>query len=394
MRFHDGQFLTVEKISPRRSKTPEGYLLCEAVPISRVGTFEYSAVESGIQVPAGQKALMSRTAEELFSPTTMASFEGKPVVIGHSHFADPYNWKEISVGTVQNVRRGDGDVLLADLLLTDEKGIALVEGGKLEEVSCGYDARSIDDGDGRGHQEGIVGNHVALVDKARCGPICKIGDGSMTKPKTWKAALRRLFKDGDEEAFNDALDTMPIEHAEEDPAPQADADPAPAPTAEERLVKLEQTVAALLEQVTKLTAVEKKEGHPELQGDGEECKTADGDDCSTEVCDEEEVKQVLADAEEICPGVERPQADAKDGRYTRDCLDRVKRSALKGSGVKFFGDSATLKGDALDVAFRGAVYAKRSARNPAAKPFGDSADGKRLSNASLNARFSDFWGKK
>lgn len=393
MRFQDGQFLTVEKIGPRRSKTPEGYLLCEAVPISRVGTFEYSAVEAGIQVPAGQKALMSRTADELFSPTTMASFEGKPVVIGHARFADPSNWKEISVGTVQNVRRGDGDVLLADLLLTDEKGIALVEGGKLEEVSCGYDARSVDDGEGRGHQEGIVGNHVALVERARCGPICKIGDGFMTKPKTWKAALRRLFKDGDEEAFNDALDTMPNEHADEESAPKTDADPAPAPTAEERLVKLEAAVAALSEQVEKLMAVEKDEGHPELQGDEDPEQKADEETVADEdVCDDE-VKAVMADAEDLCPGVERPQGDVADGKYSRALLERVKRNALKGSGVKFFGDSAELRGEALDVAFRGAVALKRARRNPTAKPFGDMA-GSRMSNADLNSKFKSFWEAK
>lgn len=385
MKFKDGQFLTVETISPRRSKTPEGYLLCEAVPISRTGTFEYSALEAGIKVPSGQKAQISRTEEELFSPETMASFEGKPVVVGHGRFADPSNWREISIGTVQNVRRGEGEqssLLLADLLLTDERGIALVEDGRLEEVSCGYDAKSIDDGEGRGHQVGIVGNHVALVERARCGPVCKIGDGSMTKPKSWKAAIRRIFKDGDDEALNNQLDELPNEIGDnDDKKPQVD-DGTDAPSCDERIAKLEAAFAALSEQVAKLTAVEKKEGHKELQVDEDE------------VCDEEEAKQVLADAEDIAPGMERPQGDAKDGRYTRGALERVMRIALKGSGCTAFGDGAQLKGDALAMAFKGAVALKRQERNPSAKPFSDGVTAKRDTNAALNERFNNFWGNK
>lgn len=391
MKFTDGQFLTVEEISPRRSKTPEGYLLCEAVPISRTGTFEYSALESGIKVPSGSVAQISRTEDELFSPETMASFEGKPVVIGHGRFADPSNWREISIGTVQNVRRGEGSqstLLLADLLLTDERGIELVESGKLEEVSCGYDAKSVDDGDGRGHQVGIVGNHVALVERARCGPVCKIGDGSMTKPKTWKAALRRIFKDGDEEALNNQLDELPNELGDEDPAEKTQCDEGAA-TGDDRLAKLEAAVAALTEQVAKITSAEKAEGHPELQGDEDPQETGDED----EVCDEDETKQVLADAEDLSPGMERPQGDAKDGRYTRSTLERIMRTALKGSGCMTFGDSALLKGDALAMAFKGAVALKRQARNPHAKPFGDGKPVDR-SNAALQQRFNSFWGNK
>ena len=181
MNFKDGQFLTVKHLSPHMEKTSEGYLLCRDVPISRVGEFEYSGLEVGIPSKGG-RVLMTRTADELFRPETIQSFNAKPVVIGHARFADPENWKDITVGIVQNVRRGQGDQadeLLADLLLTDRKGIDLVESGRLREVSCGYDASPVDDGDGKGHQVGIVGNHVALVEKARCGRACKIRDGEM-----------------------------------------------------------------------------------------------------------------------------------------------------------------------------------------------------------------------
>ena len=49
MRFKDGQFFTVDKLSPHMEKTPEGFLLCRDVPISRVGTFDYSEQEAYIK---------------------------------------------------------------------------------------------------------------------------------------------------------------------------------------------------------------------------------------------------------------------------------------------------------------------------------------------------------
>ena len=208
-KFKDGGVFTTERIGPHRERTPEGYLLCRDVPISRVGDFEYTPLEAGIRGVNG-KVILSRSAEELFKPETMASFEGKPVVIGHDTFADPSNWKDIAVGIVRNVRQGDGEergLLLADLLLTDQKGIDLVESGELREVSCGYDAQTIDDGSGRGHQEGIVGNHLALVSRARCGSVCSVRDGFMAKEKSLKTMLRSIFRDGDEDKFNEALAT-------------------------------------------------------------------------------------------------------------------------------------------------------------------------------------------
>lgn len=245
-RYRDGKFYTTEKISPRKEKTPEGYLLCRDVPISRIGVFKYSPAEAGIPGASGAVEV-NRPESELFNEKTISSFEGKPVVISHARFADPDNWKEIAVGTVQNVRRGTGDqsdFLLADLLLTERKAIEAVESGELKEVSCGYDAETEETQDGI-NQTGIVGNHVALVMSARCSG-CKIGDGSMTKPSL-KARLRKWFRDGDEEAFNEELDKLNVtdEGTATEPEPPQTPAPTPAPTLEERLAKLEAAVASL-----------------------------------------------------------------------------------------------------------------------------------------------------
>ena len=385
MNFKDGQFLTVEHLSPHMEKTSEGYLLCRDVPISRVGEFEYSGLEVGIPSKGG-RVLMTRTADELFRPETIQSFNAKPVVIGHARFADPENWKDITVGIVQNVRRGQGDQadeLLADLLLTDRKGIDLVESGRLREVSCGYDASPVADGDGKGHQVGIVGNHVALVEKARCGRACKIRDSEM-KTTNLKTFLRRLFRDGDEEKFNEALDQVKIEELKDEEGEEVITPPTnPESPDGDRLAVLEHEYQEMAQKIQII--MEKLEGKKEEQTD------EDKEPAPEEVVSEEETKQVLADAETVCPGMKRPQGDSADGKFTRNLLERIMRTALKDGGITQFGDSATLDGQALEIALKASAQAIRDKKNP--KPAEKFGDGFHSRLEQINELNKKFWSK-
>ena len=382
-KFRDGRFLTTEKISPLKEKTPEGYLLCRDVPISRVGSFEYSAAEVGLP-NIGRAVQVRRPEEQIFNPETIASFEAKPVVIGHARFADPDNWREIAVGTTQNVRRGEGDksdFLLADLLLTDRKAIEAVESGDLKEVSCGYDADTQETPQGI-EQIGIVGNHVALVVSARCSG-CKIGDGSMTT--SLKTRLRKLFRDGNEDAFNEEVDKLQVQ---DDDAPDAAPAPAPTPTLEERLAKLEATVAALAKGLA-----QKPVGDADTPPVPDDTVDPDDDD---ELIDDPDAQAIIGDAEALCPGMKKPVGDAKGGKFTRNQIERVMRTALKGAGVKQFGDSSELDGKALDIAFKAAVAMSKSGKNPRASGtrYGDSAEDSVNSIAYVQKKLNDFWGAK
>lgn len=381
-KFKDGQVLTTERLSPHIGRTPEGYLLCRDVPISRVGEFEYTPIEAGIRGNGG-KVILTRSAEELFNPETIASFEGKPVVIGHDRFADPSNWRQIAVGIVKNVRQGadsEKGLLLADLLLTDEKGIDLVEKGGLREVSCGYDSMTVDDGGGRGHQEGIVGNHVALVSRARCGSVCSVRDGFMTKGNL-KTMLRRLFRDGEEDKFNEALDGLEVkecgDEGETTPAP------APQPTAEEVLKTLVAQVAELVKRVEAIESAKVAD-----QDEQPPATTEPVVDEEAQVVPDEEAQQVIADAEEIAPGMQKPACDSADGHFTRGLIRRVQRNALKIAGVQKFGDTASMTGQVLDIAFKAAVDAHRAGRNPTPR-IGDGST--KPQPESLNDRFKKFW---
>jgi hypothetical protein len=110
--------------------------------------------------------------------------------------------KELSKGTGQNVRRGDGidsDYLLADLLITDKDTIQAVIDGKVE-ISLGYDADYTEVSKGKGLQSNIVINHIALVDKGRCGSRCSIGDSFMSsKTKRKKVSSAGRIRTVDQE---------------------------------------------------------------------------------------------------------------------------------------------------------------------------------------------------
>lgn len=381
-KFKDGQVLTTERLSPHIGRTPEGYLLCRDVPISRVGEFEYTPIEAGIRGKGG-KVILTRSAEELFNPETIASFEGKPVVIGHDRFADPSNWRQIAVGIVKNVRQGadsEKGLLLADLLLTDEKGIDLVEKGGLREVSCGYDSMTVDDGGGRGHQEGIVGNHVALVSRARCGSVCSVRDGFMTK-ENLKTMLRRLFRDGEEDKFNEALDGLEVKECGDEG--ETTPPPAPQPTAEEVIKTLVAQVAELVKRVEAIESAKVAD-----QDDQPPADTEPVVDEEAQVVPDEEAQQVIADAEELAPGMQKPACDSADGHFTRGLIRRVQRNALKIAGVKKFGDTASMTGQVLDIAFKAAVDAHRAGRNPMPR-IGDGDT--QPQPESLNDRFKKFW---
>lgn len=175
------EVLTAEQIGPKRFKTPEGFLLCQDVPIARAGVMIYGPGEVPVEVGPDGLAYVSRSTAELFRKECLASFVGKPVVDDHPEDdVTPDNWAKLAKGTVLNTRQGtgaDADVILADLLITDARMIRDIEAMK-REVSAGYEADYEQTGEGQGAQSNILGNHVALVERGRCGPRCAIGDQS------------------------------------------------------------------------------------------------------------------------------------------------------------------------------------------------------------------------
>ena len=196
-----------------------------------------------------------------------------------------------------------------------------------------------------------------------------------------KTRLRKLFRDGNEDAFNEEVDKLQVQDGD---AP--DATPAPVPTLEERLAKPEPTVAALAKGLAQ-KPVGDAATPPVPAG------TVDPDD---EPIDDPDAQAIIGDAEALCPGMKKPVGDAKGGKFTRNQIERVMRTALKGAGVKQFGDSSELDGKALDIAFKAAVAMSKSGKNPKASGtrYGDSAEDSVNSIAYVQKKLNDFWGAK
>ncbi len=138
------------RLGNTRFQLADGSVLFKDVPIARTGEQVYGAEElPDLQPDSHGLITVQRTPEEVFSERTIASFEGMAVTIGHPKdfsgniiFVTPENWRQLSNGHIQNVRRGAGDksdLLLADVIAKTPEAIQAVENGD-EEVSCGYDA--------------------------------------------------------------------------------------------------------------------------------------------------------------------------------------------------------------------------------------------------------------
>lgn len=346
--------LVDEQIGRTRYMTPEGFLFCDGVRIARVGPMLYRQDEVPDIQPSGPGMItITRDPEVLFSSETLASFNGKPVTNDHPpEFVLPINWRAYSIGTVLDPRRGEGieaDYLIADLLITDKDGIDDVLAGK-REVSCGYDGPREQVKPGLGRQTKIVGNHVALVARGRAGPACAIQDQSQEeepkmaakKRSAWDR-IRTAFKAQDEAAFEEEMQAAQAEEGNDDPQrvvieiKQPDAVEAKAAdeaetekveSSDDRLTKLEQSVAALVEAVGKLVAPPAADEDPADKEKEAEKEKAEATMDSAALRDA--FASVRAKAEILSPGISLPTFDAKaKAKSTQDAMIDLRLTTLK-----------------------------------------------------------------
>jgi|SRR5215469_227331 len=190
------QFYTTEQLGPQQAFTPDGFLICQNVPLARTGKQVYSDKEIPIKGDSAGRIIIDRDPEEVFRPQTLASLQGKPITLDHPiDDVNPDNYHELAVGHVINPRRGTGvfdHLLFGDLLIHDKKAIEAIRNKLLREVSVGYRAEYEEIGDARGRQRNILCNHLALVKDGRCGPVCRIGDKAYF-------ATQDADEDGDDE---------------------------------------------------------------------------------------------------------------------------------------------------------------------------------------------------
>jgi len=182
------QFYYATPLSNNIARTDEGFLICQNVAITRAGDFYYKDSEVSVTPDKNGLVRMIRTLEEITSPETIASFEGKPVTLQHpEEQVTPENYSSVTVGTLKNVRQGSGedmDKLIGDVLVMEQEAIEKVINGEMREVSIGFTSEEVEISAGVGLQENIRGNHLAIVTAGRAGHQFAIKDAAIEKLTT------------------------------------------------------------------------------------------------------------------------------------------------------------------------------------------------------------------
>ncbi len=206
---------TIDFSSSKRVTLPDGTLVIKDCKLARIGVQHYMGNELGMTGDsASQVKGVYRPADEVFDPASMDSFNHLPITIEHpDEFVTPGNRAKYAVGQVTNIRR-DVDFLIGDLHITDARGIAALSThkqisngytNKLDFVSGAFNGQSYD-----AVQRLIRGNHIALVQLARCGASCRVSDESQpTNQKekvmsTTDSGLTKVMVDGAPVQVNDA----------------------------------------------------------------------------------------------------------------------------------------------------------------------------------------------
>ena len=448
-------FFTTEEIGKRQHYTPEGFLVCEEVPIARIGKQDYAAIELPDLEDKDGVIEVERDPEVVFSAATIASFIGKPVTVEHPYESvTPATWGILAKGGVHNVRRGAGDMsdfLLADLLITDKGAIHAVVTKKLTEVSCGYDSDYEQIAPGRARQATVVGNHVALVKSARCGPACAITADSSTLPSneanmpvkkpaqqsvTIADKLRKLFMTRDSDEFEKTLAEvgapedgddsdsgqhihihMPADKPAEVKAETTDEDDQASPT--------DAVLAAIQGLSGKFDALSARVEALEKPGDTETTDEDPDDDPDDNMTTDEdpdpkpeskpvttgdsaslraEFQLAKSRAEILAPGVKLPTFDSKStAKKTSDSLCVLRRRALRAalendnadtvSSVIGDADVSKMTCDSARAFFNASaeLVKQKNASRPGGAPAGDAA---KSTFADINKINAAFWANR
>lgn len=420
------KYFFTTRLGETRYLQADGSLLCKDVPIARTGTQVYLPEEIDLEPDSSGTVTVWRTEDEVFSPETMASFEGVAVTLGHPEdslgnivFVNPSNFAELAHGHIQNVRRGTGDksdLLIADVLIKRQEAIDAVNSG-LTDVSCGYDAQYKQLAPGKGKQYQITGNHLAVgIDRGRAGGRCAIGDSipSTTKEKpvmSWLKKLAQAIKTKDEDALAKLIDEAPdmpsdgmasipgvtinmnapaqstaLPEANRSTTDEGDPNKDKTGTGDEEIPAWAKALLVRLEKLEgKPTDGDPDPGNMTTDEDEEENRKVTGDAAFK--------RNLIADAEIICPGFQ----PASDKSLKRQVLNHAMRTgdSLKSFGVDDFYKAPKATVDAVFTAAVALHKAKNQLTplNNITRTTDSGISTKHLSPAELNKVNAEFWAK-
>lgn len=186
-----------------KARFDENGFLVDTPVVARVGVQSYF-------LPDGSERREFRPASEVFKPDSLASYQGKPITLGHV-FVNADNAKQVVVGSVSgSAVRQDSNVVVP-LTVYDKESIEKAKSGVAGELSVGYSTVDVEtpgwgsnetgeyklDGEYDSQddipadwvrfdalQTNITVNHVAMVYKGRAG-VAKLNmDSQQENPYT------------------------------------------------------------------------------------------------------------------------------------------------------------------------------------------------------------------
>lgn len=180
--------------------------------VARAGNVQaYAGSEVG--KPSMAKVRVYRPDSQVFDKAAVQTLAHKPVTLEHpSDFVTADNWHRTAVGWIGDEVLRDGEFLRVPMTIAAKRAIDAVRGGQ-RELSVGYQC-DLQWGEGKtpageaydAMQTNILVDHVAIVERGRAGPECRIGDwrnpGSDREPaptvkgNTTMDKLKTLVVDG------------------------------------------------------------------------------------------------------------------------------------------------------------------------------------------------------
>ncbi|QXV80771.1 prohead protease [Veterinaerplatzvirus Jeanpiccard] len=196
-----------------KARFDENGFLVDTPIVARVGVQTY-------YLPDGTERREFRPASEVFKPDSLASYQGKPITLGHV-FVNADNAKEVVVGSVSGSAMREDSNVIVPLTVYDKESIEKAKNGIAGELSVGYHTVDIEskgwgsnetgeyklDGEYQSQDEiptdwvrfdalqtEIKVNHVALVYKGRAG-VAKLNfDAQQENPYTTDVDINKEDK--------------------------------------------------------------------------------------------------------------------------------------------------------------------------------------------------------
>ena len=207
---------------PEGRYSTEGYFYDTPI-LTRTGIFEYKQ-------PDGSVRRELRRPEDVFDPDSLASYEGKPIIITHrAQEVNTDNVHREEIGCILTPGWRDGDTVRAKIVIHDPDA---VKASGYRELSLGYHLTLQDtpgDLDGQAYdaiQTGIRVNHLALVAAARAGEDTRLhmdskdinGGNPMDETKTIPTAQANPDPEKQPGAVANDADDVGATPPENDPA--------------------------------------------------------------------------------------------------------------------------------------------------------------------------------